>query len=80
MLVQLRRHANDHLPHGTGIVKYDYGLIAQGNWVNGILKEGPHNRMISAARSMGASMTPCGSVSVGPGAIGYTGGAVPSVF
>jgi hypothetical protein len=71
---------NDQLPHGTGIMKYDFGLIAQGNWVNGILNEGPHDRMISAAASMGASMTPGGSVgpgmSVGPGAFGYAGGAV----
>jgi hypothetical protein len=71
---------NDQLPHGTGIMKYDFGLIAQGNWVNGILNEGPHDRMISAAASMGASMTPGGSIgpgmSVGPGAIGYAGGAV----
>ncbi len=70
----------DQLPHGTGIMKYDFGLIAQGDWVNGILNEGPHDRMISAAASMGASMTPGGSVgpgmSVGPGAFGYAGGAV----
>ncbi|KAL3817207.1 hypothetical protein ACHAXA_001762 [Cyclostephanos tholiformis] len=52
---------NDQIPHGTGIMKYDYGLIAQGHWINGVLKEGPLDRMISAAASMGPE------ISVGPG-------------
>ncbi|KAL3764404.1 hypothetical protein ACHAW5_005046 [Stephanodiscus triporus] len=73
----------DELPHGTGIMKYDFGLIAQGHWVNGVLKEGPHDRMISAAASMAAGMSVggCGrsigpGMSVGPGAMGYASGTV----
>lgn len=50
----------DRLPHGRGIMKYDFGLIAEGDWVNGVLKEGPQDRMI------GASAGP-GGMSVGPG-------------
>ena len=31
---------NDQLPHGKGTMKYDFtGLIAEGEWVNGVLKE-----------------------------------------
>jgi len=72
---------NDQLPHGRGVMKYDYGLIAEGEWVHGVLKEGPHDRMISAAAMNGGqSIVPgmpinCG-MSVGPGAIGYAGGAI----
>jgi hypothetical protein len=60
---------NDQIPHGTGIMKYEYGLIAQGQWINGVLKEGPHDRMISAAASMGVGMSVLGgsSKSIGPG-------------
>ncbi|KAL7543789.1 hypothetical protein ACHAXR_013240 [Thalassiosira sp. AJA248-18] len=51
----------ERLPHGNGVMKYNYGLIAEGEWINGVLKEGPQDRMISAAASMGA-----GGMSVGP--------------
>lgn len=44
----------DRIPHGRGQMKYDYGLIADGRWVNGVLEEGPQDRMISASASMGA--------------------------
>ena len=53
---------NDQLPHGRGIMKYDFGLIAEGEFVNGVLKENPHDRMISAAAS-GMSVA---GMSVGP--------------
>ena len=55
----------DRLPHGPGMMKYDFGLIAEGEWVNGVLKENPHDRMISAAASMRSGGT--GAMSVGPG-------------
>ncbi|KAL3764403.1 hypothetical protein ACHAW5_005045 [Stephanodiscus triporus] len=66
---------NDQLPHGSGIMRYDFGLIAEGEWVHGVLKEGPHDRMISAAAMNGgqsvAPRMPINSgMSVGPGAMG----------
>lgn len=73
---------DDRLPHGRGIMKYSFGLIAEGDWSNGVLKEGPQDRMISAAASMagggaGMSVGP-GGMSVGPGGMsigpGVTGG------
>ncbi|KAL7428452.1 hypothetical protein ACHAXM_001267 [Skeletonema potamos] len=74
----------DQLPHGKGIMKYDFGLIAEGEWVNGMLKENPLDRMISAAalnssgQSAGAlsvisgarSVALGGGMSVGPGMSG----------
>jgi hypothetical protein len=76
---------SDKQPHGFGVMKYDFGLIAEGDWNNGVLKEGPQDRMISAAQSMmsGArsvggnmsagpgGMSICAGMSVGPGARGF---------
>lgn len=28
------------VPHGKGVMKYDFGLIAEGEWVNGVLIDG----------------------------------------
>ena len=61
---------NDQLPQGRGIMKYSYGLIAEGEWTNGVLKEGPQDRMISAAASMGGGMSVHGGMSVGPMSVG----------
>jgi hypothetical protein len=70
---------NDELPHGSGIMRFDFGLIAEGNWVHGVLKEGPLDRM-TAAINVGQSVAPGmpinSGMSVGPGAVGYAGGAV----
>jgi len=70
---------SDRLPQGRGIMKYDYGLIAEGDWVNGVLKEGPQDRMISAAASSGMSVGPMSvgglvGMSVGPMSVGGLGG------
>lgn len=64
----------DDLPHGHGIMKYDFGLIAEGEWNNGVLKENPQDRLmasaaIGSARSIGPGM------SVGPGAHGFNAAA-----
>ncbi len=32
---------NHKVPHGWGIMKYDFGLIAEGEWVCGTLKQNP---------------------------------------
>ena len=67
----------DKIPHGRGIMKYSFGLIAEGEWVCGVLKENPQDRLIAAAslashggasvisgvRSLGIG----GGMSVGPG-------------
>jgi len=71
----------DQLPHGKGIMKYDFGLIAEGEWVNGVLKENPHDRMVAAASvasgggalsviSGARSVALSGGMSVGPGMSG----------
>jgi len=71
---------DDQLPHGSGIMKYDFGLIAEGDWVHGVLREGPMDRMISAAAMSGGGSVAPGMInsgmSVGPGASGYASGAV----
>jgi len=73
---------NDQLPHGNGIMRYDFGLIAEGEWVNGVLKEGPQDRMIGMATAMngGQSVAPGMAInsgmSVGPGAGEFASGAV----
>mmetsp|Transcript_12995 Transcript_12995/g.26311 ORF Transcript_12995/g.26311 Transcript_12995/m.26311 type:complete len:1467 (-) Transcript_12995:26-4426(-) len=71
---------NDKVPHGKGMMKYDFGLIAQGEWVYGVLKENPHDRVLSAAelsaKGQGADAMSImsslrslkgGGMSVGPG-------------
>ncbi|EJK48148.1 hypothetical protein THAOC_33080, partial [Thalassiosira oceanica] len=68
---------NDQLPHGKGIMKYGFGLIAEGDWINGVLKEGPQDRLV-AGTSMGSGpQSVMGSVmgrnmnmSVGPMSVG----------
>ena len=58
---------NDRLPHGRGIMKYSFGLIAEGEFVNGVLKENPQDRLISAAASgMSVAGMSAGPMSVGP--------------
>lgn len=65
------------LPHGHGIMKYDFGLIAEGEWSNGVLKENPQDRMMAAVAaapmSSGRSVGP--GMSVGPGAQGFNAAA-----
>ena len=69
---------SDQLPHGKGIMRYAFGLIAEGDWINGVLKEGPQDRVLAMnggqGISSGVSVGP--GMSVGPGAAGFTSGAV----
>merc|ERR1719296_207740 len=68
---------HDRLPHGRGIMKYSYGLIAEGQWVNGVLKEGPQDRMIGAAASvMGGTMSVGPGMSIGGGGMSIVGGGM----
>lgn len=42
---------NEHsVPHGKGLMKYDFGLIAEGEWVNGILIDGGQQPVGGSAR------------------------------
>lgn len=36
-------------PHGKGVMKYDFGLIAEGEWVNGLLVGGQETGMAAGA-------------------------------
>ena len=65
---------NDRLPNGRGIMKYNYGLIAEGEFVNGVLREGPQDRMMSAAASMGGGMSVGPGMSVGAGGMSVISG------
>ena len=57
---------NEHsVPHGKGVMKYDFGLIAEGEWVNGVLIDGQN---IGA----GGGMTATGGTVMG----GMPGGSV----
>lgn len=73
---------NDQLPHGNGVMRYDFGLIAEGEWVNGVLKEGPQDRLLGVAAAMNGGQTLApgmainSGMSVGPGAGGFASGAV----
>lgn len=34
----------DGIPHGRGVMRYDYGLVAEGEWVNGnLITNAPEN-------------------------------------
>lgn len=73
---------HDRLPHGRGVMKYSFGLIAAGDWVNGVLKEGPGDRMMGAASSgvsvAGGMSVAGGSMSVGGARFGGAGSVYSS--
>jgi hypothetical protein len=73
----------DPLLHGNEQMRYDCGLIAEGGgWNNGVLKEGPQDRMLGLAAAMngGRSVAPGMAInsgmSVATGASGSGSGAV----
>jgi hypothetical protein len=68
----------EEIPHGKGIMKYDIGLIAEGEWVNGMLKENPLDRMIRAA-AMTSSGQGASAMSVMSGACSVVLGGGMSV-
>jgi len=85
---------NDKVPHGKGMMKFDFGLIAEGEWVYGVLKENPQDRALSAAelnaRGLGAgvmsvmssarSLGRGGGVSIGTGVSGSIGPLRPPML
>lgn len=71
----------DKIPHGNGIMRYDFGLIAEGEWVRGILKEGPHDHLAAAFGSGGQSVVSGmhrihSSLSLGSRSVGFPSGAI----
>eukprot|EP00956_Cyclotella_meneghiniana_P024314 scaffold48694_cov56-Cyclotella_meneghiniana.AAC.3 len=52
------------VPHGYGVMKYDFGLIAEGEWNNGMVTP--------VVMSSGRSIAIGPGMSVGPGAQGFS--------
>ena len=71
----------DKIPHGNGVMRYDFGLIAEGEWVRGVLKEGPHDHLAAAIGGGGQSVVSGmhkihSSLSLGSRSAGFPSGAV----
>lgn len=70
----------DEIPHGNGVMRYNFGLIVEGEWVRGVLKEGPHDHL--AAATGGGQSVVSGmhrihsSLSLGSRSVGFPSGAV----
>lgn len=60
----------DNLPDGKGIMKYDFGLIAEGEWIKGVLNGGSQNGQMAG----GATVIPGGTVVPGAGGTVMGGG------
>ncbi|KAL7440599.1 hypothetical protein ACHAXH_004253 [Discostella pseudostelligera] len=73
----------DQIPHGNGMMRYDFGLIAEGEWVRGVLKEGPHDHLVAAmggGQSVVSGMQRINSsLSLGSRSVGFPSGAVSVV-
>lgn len=63
----------NNLPNGKGIMKYDFGLIAEGAWHKGVLNTGSQ----SGQSACGATVLPGGTVVPGSGGT-VMGGGIPS--
>jgi hypothetical protein len=61
---------DDGLPNGKGIMKYDFGLIAEGEWIKGVLNGGSQNGQMAG----GATVLPGGTVVQGSGGTVVGGG------
>ncbi|KAL3803567.1 hypothetical protein ACHAWO_012882 [Cyclotella atomus] len=57
---------DDNVPDGRGIMKYDFGLVAEGEWIKGVLNGGSRNGQMAG----GATIIPGGTVV--PGGAGGT--------
>jgi len=72
----------DNEPEGKGVMKYDFGLVAEGKWIKGKLNDGAGGGMGSGimAQSVagGMSVAPDG-MSVAPGGISVAGSAGTAV-
>ncbi len=52
----------DNIPDGKGIMKYDFGLIAEGEWIKGVLNIGSGEGQIAGGANIvpGGTIVPCG--------------------
>jgi len=69
---------DDNIPDGKGVMKYDFGLIAEGEWIKGVLNGGSQNGQMAG----GATVIPGGTVIGGggfPAGMSVVGGGDMSV-
>jgi hypothetical protein len=66
----------ENIPDGKGIMKYDFGLIAEGDWVKGVLNSGSQNGQMAGGATVipGGSVVPGSGGTVMGGAAGFPGG------
>jgi hypothetical protein len=70
----------DNLPEGKGIMKYDFGLIAEGEWVKGVLNNGSSQGQIAGGATFMSGTVMGGGMSVAPGAgMSVVGGSIAPV-
>lgn len=64
---------DDDVPNGKGTMKYEFGLVAEGEWIKGVLNEGGLGGVTNPA-----AMSVTGGMSVPPG-MNMSGGATSVV-
>ncbi|ACI64202.1 predicted protein [Thalassiosira pseudonana CCMP1335] len=70
----------DNLPEGKGIMKYDFGLIAEGEWVKGVLNNGSSQGQIAGGATFMSGTVMGGGMSVASGAgMSVVGGSIAPV-
>jgi hypothetical protein len=63
----------DNIPDGKGIMKYDFGLIAEGEWIKGVLNIGSSEGQMAG----GANIVPGGTIVPGGVRGAVVGGNIP---
>jgi len=59
---------DDDVPDGAGVMRYDFGLVAEGEWIKGVLNDGGTGGMHpTMAPGGGMVIAPGGGMSVAPG-------------
>ena len=63
-------------PNGQGVMRYEMGLVAEGDWIKGVLNDGSGITRANAAATVagGMSVAP-GGMSIAPGEMSVAGGA-----
>jgi hypothetical protein len=64
---------DNNVPDGKGVMKYDFGLIAEGEWIKGVLNGGSRNGQMAGGGTVipGGTFVPGGGMSViGGGGMG----------
>jgi hypothetical protein len=70
---------DENVPDGRGIMKYDFGLVAEGNWIKGVLNGGSQNGQMAGGATVipGGTVVPGGTIVQGGPVVG--GGAMSVV-